>query len=205
MDEIKKAERPSDDKSKIKKKKSKEEKVVKENPLDKLSPVHREFCMAYVENLGNGTRAYMSAFPKVKETSARTEASKLLVKPNIRDAIQHLYSLLWAKRTDDLEKSKTYNLIHCIGDSDIADVIDLEHGTLAVKSLSEIPAKAVKAIQSIEFTEKTTAHGMDRNIKVRMHDKLSALKLRAQLQGMIEEKVENNIEITIRPAEKPEE
>ena len=197
-EQIKKAKRP------IKKTKTKN-KTITENPLDKLSPAHKEFCYAYVENMGNGSAAYKKVYPKAKDTSARANAVKLLANVNIKQAIQHLYTQIWQKRTEDLEKSKTYTLIHSIGNSDISDVIDLENNTLEVKSLSEIPESARKAIQSIDFVEKSTPNGPDRNIKIKMYDKLSALKLRAQIQGMIEEKVENNIEIHVAPAERPAE
>ena len=174
------------------------------NPLDKLSAAHKEFCYAYVENLGNGSAAYKKAYSTVKDTTARANAVKLLANTNIKQAIDYLYTQMWLKRTEDLEKSKTYTLIHCVGESDISDVIDLEGGTLSVKDFNEIPEKARKSIQSIDFTEKQTQFGPDRNIKIKMYDKLSALKLRAQLQGMVEEKVEHSGTIEILPAQKPE-
>ena len=217
MTEIKPAVRPEAEEVKQKpvKKKAVKKKVKKgakkkavktegNNPLDKLSPAHREFCYAYVENLGNGTRAYMSAYPNAKESTAAVNASQLLIKANIKQAIQHLYTQIWAKRTEDLEKSKTYTLIHCVGEADIADVIDLEGGTLTVKALADIPEKARKSIQSIDFTEKQTQFGPDRNIKIKMYDKLSALKLRAQIQGILaEDDNKSTVEIVIKPAERP--
>lgn len=49
--------------------------------------LEKAFPAAYVENGLNGTQAYLSVKPEVKEITASSEASKLLRKPSIREAI----------------------------------------------------------------------------------------------------------------------
>lgn len=53
----------------------------------KLSESHKKFADYFLE-LGNGTEAYMKAYPKCKkETTARTNASRLLTNANIKSYI----------------------------------------------------------------------------------------------------------------------
>lgn len=47
------------------------------------NPCHEAFCLEYMKNGFNATRAYMSVYPDTKEPSARASASELLTKPNI--------------------------------------------------------------------------------------------------------------------------
>lgn len=48
-----------------------------------LTESQKVFCREWVYDF-NGTRAYKVAFPASKDTTARTEASKLLANPNVR-------------------------------------------------------------------------------------------------------------------------
>jgi phage terminase small subunit len=52
-----------------------------------VTPLQERFVFEYLKDQ-NGTRAYLRAKPGVKETTARTEASKLLAKPNVAVAVQ---------------------------------------------------------------------------------------------------------------------
>lgn len=169
-----------------------------------LSPAHTAFVKEYVSNFGNATRAYMYAYPKARGATARVQACKLLTKHNIVSAIEQEYTRLWKDKDAEFEKSKTYQMIHVIGSSNIADVIDLKEGTLTVKDIDDIPLAAQQAIQSIEMVEKETEHGVDRHLKVKLHPKLAALELRAKIQKMIDNKLELEGEIIIRPAVRPD-
>lgn len=124
------------------------------DPLDKLSPLHRAFCYAYVENGGNGTRAYMLVYPKCSYNAASVRAYDLLRTDKIIAGIKQIYSKIWKDRETDIEKGKTYNQIHALALADISEVIDLKGGTLSVKTLDDIPEHARKAIQSIEYIRK---------------------------------------------------
>jgi hypothetical protein len=171
------------------------------DPLDKLSPLHRAFCYAYVENGGNGTRAYMLVYPKCSYNAASVRAYDLLRTDKIIAGIKQIYSKIWKDRETDIEKGKTYNQIHALALADISEVIDLKGGTLSVKTLDDIPEHARKAIQSIEYIRKNTKDGVDENIKVKMYSKLEALKVRAQIQNMMKTEDETKtIEIVIKPA-----
>ena len=51
------------------------------------NPSHEAFCLEYMKNGFNATRAYMSVYPDTKEPSARASASELLTNLNITKRI----------------------------------------------------------------------------------------------------------------------
>lgn len=170
-------------------------------PPDTLKPEHHEFVRSYVANGGNGTQAYLSAYPRCKYDTARANAPKLLALTCISEALEIEYSKYWKDKNKDIEKSKTYQLIHHCGDVDVADIFNNEYN---LKPLNEIPKTARLAIQSIKRTTKTTKFGVDETIEVTLVPKLQALELRAKIQKMIETKIDMApMEIVILPAERP--
>jgi hypothetical protein len=75
--------------SAVKPGKSKTAKPVETEP-EESAPKLTELEAAFVEQYlidKNGTRSYLRVKPNAKETTARTEASKLLAKPNVRAAL----------------------------------------------------------------------------------------------------------------------
>jgi hypothetical protein len=171
----------------------------------KLSPAHQRFVKAYISTYGKQTRAYMEAYSQKNRKAASVGATMIMKRQPIRDAIEAEYKRIWGEKDLEIEKSKTYLMIHAIGESNIADVVDLENGSLRVKDLSKIPLDAQQAIQAIEFEEKETQYGVNKSIKVKMHPKLAALELRAKIQKMISDKMEFEGEIIVRPARRPDE
>jgi hypothetical protein len=70
-----------------------------------LDPWQETFCWAYVVNGGHGQSAYLKAKPKVKETTARVESSKLLTSPAILARIESIKlenRKRWAVTADDV-------------------------------------------------------------------------------------------------------
>ena len=169
-----------------------------------LTPAQKLFVKEFIMACGNATAAYRRAYPQATYSSARSLSSRLLRNVDVINAITAEYSKIWKGIDTEIEKCKTYLMIHSIGDSDISDVVDLENGTLEVKSLSEIPSKARQAIQSIRFHERETKSGVDRVLEVKMHPKLQALELRAKLQGMLDSKRDFTGELTVIPAVREE-
>ena len=170
--------------------------------LDILKPEHRMFVAEYVACAGNGTEAYMKAYPKAKYNTARANAPKLLALTCISEAIEIQSDKYWKDKDKEIEKSKTYRLIHFCGDVDIADIFTNEYD---VKPLNEIPLTARLAIQSIKKTEKITKYGTDKTVEVTLVNKLSALQLRATMQGMLSDKSESDdMIITVGLAVRPD-
>lgn len=54
------------------------------------NPSHEAFCLEYMKNGFNATRAYMSVYPDTKEPSARASASELLTNLNITKRITEI-------------------------------------------------------------------------------------------------------------------
>lgn len=184
---------------------AKKKKENKESAFDKLSDKHKLFVMNYIKNFGNATKAYLDTYTTSAYDSARVDASKLLTKSNVKQAIDEEYAKRFKEIQTETEKTKTYQLIKAVADTSIDEVIDMENGTLIVKSLSEIPSYAKHAIQNVELIEKSTPNGVDRTLKVKLHSKLQALKLRAEIQRLIDPKNENQqLEIIIKPAVRPD-
>lgn len=176
-----------------------------ESAFDGLSDKHKLFVMNHIKNMGNQTRAYMDTYPNAQYDTARAKSSELVSKDNVKRAIDEKNLEVYADIMTDLEKNKTYQLIKSIGDSTIADVIDLEGGSLKVKSLSDIPETALHSIQSIAMDEKDGSNGYSKNLKVTMHNKLNALKARAEIQKLIDPKAEvQKLEIIVKPAQRPD-
>jgi len=172
--------------------------------FDKLKDKQKLFVKYYIKHFAVAYKAYKEIHPNVDNNVAMVEASRLLRNPNIKAAIAEEYQKIYSEIQSDIEKSKTYQLIHALGNSDISDVVDLENGTLTVKDLKDIPIDALQTILAIEFTEKETAQGIDKNIKVRLQPKLQALELRAKIQKLISVSEDNKLEIIVKPAVWPQ-
>ena len=173
--------------------------------FDSLAPKHQLFVKQYIIHNGKGGPAYREVYKGVKDIYvASANANRLMRNPKIRQAVDDEYSKIFKDKDSEIERSKTYQLIHSIGNTNIADVIDLEGGTLTVKDISEIPIEAREAIESIKSREKEGKYGVERVLEVKMHDKIKALELRAKLQGMLQEKMELTGEIIVKPAERPD-
>ena len=178
----------------------------KESAFDKLSDRHKILVLNYIKNLCNKTRAYMDTYPKAKYDTARTKSCELFAKDNIKAAIDEKMAEQFAEIQTETEKNKTYQLIKAIGDATVDEVIDLAGKTLTVKSLDEISPEARHAIASVQYDKKESDNSMSENIKVTFHNKLNALKLRAEIQKMIDPKNDTSkLEITVTPAERPTE
>jgi phage terminase small subunit len=176
----------------------------KETALSKLSDKHKLFVKNYIANFAVAYKAYMATYPNASYNTARTKGPELVAKDVVKKAIEEEYQETYAAIQTETEKSKTYQLIHSIGSSDISDVVDLEEGTLRVKNLSEIPIEALPSIQSIEMDEKQSESGFSKNLKIKLHPKLKALEMRARIQKLIDTKDDmSQVDIVIKPAVRP--
>jgi hypothetical protein len=171
--------------------------------IKKLNPKHQQFIKEYINCGGNAVQAYMKVYPKAQYETAKVNASKLLTITNLIQAIDDEYKKIWPEKDTDIEKSKTYQMIYLLGNSNIADIIDIKNGRLRVKDFKDIPSSALQAIQSIECDERETPNGIHRSIKIKMYSKIQSLELRAKIQRLIDNKIEAPIEIEIKRAVRP--
>jgi phage terminase small subunit len=184
-------------------KKNKKE-VKEKSAFDSLAPKHQLFVKQYIICNGKGGPAYRQVYTVKDIFTASVNANRLLKNAKIKQAIDDEYKKIFKDKDSEIEQSKTYKLIHSISNTNIADVINLESGTLEVKDISEIPVEAQEAIESIQSREKMGKYGPEKVLIVKMHDKIKAIELRAKLQGMLQDKMELTGEIVVSPAKRPD-
>ena len=66
------------------------------------------FCMEYVKNGSNGTKAYMKAYSNCTEETARRNASKLLTNTDIQDYIRELQNKTESKNIMNTIQKKEF-------------------------------------------------------------------------------------------------
>jgi phage terminase small subunit len=69
-----------------------------------LTEKMKYFCREYVDNLGNGTQAYLTAYNSDSPTAAAIESSRLLARPDIRDYINSLNKPMEQQTITDRQK-----------------------------------------------------------------------------------------------------
>ena len=177
-----------------------------ETAFDKLTDKQKLFVSNYVgPYLYNATRAYMAVFPKTTYGSAGVESHKLLKNPKIKAAVDEISAKQFADIQSDIAKNETYQKIKALSDMSIEEVVDLVGRTLTVKSLDEIPPNARFAIKSIKYDRKESDSSISENISVTFYDKLNALKLLGEIQGLIDRDAEKQqVEIIVTPAQRPD-
>lgn len=144
--------------------------------LERLPLKERMFVLEYVKDFHATGAALRSGYsPK----SARQIASRLLSKASISIALQCFYrERREASKTtvEDIEKVLDQILF-----TNITDIISItKDGLTFMKEGDELPDAAKTAIKNVKFNE--NMNGI--SIKVTMHDKIAALKLRGMQLGM---------------------
>ena len=156
-----------------------EKRKVKKGNVDKngLTKQHHAFVREYIRDY-NGYAAAVRA--KYSARSARSQASILLTKQNIQEAIgreeKKLQNRFYAT------KEKILRELNIIGFSDIADYVNVDaEGTVSVKAFDQLPLALSRAIKSVKEKKKKMQVGED-NIYVTdiqtefvLHDKIAAL------------------------------
>ena len=142
-----------------------------------MTNAQKIFCNEYLIDL-NATRAYKVAYPNCKKDStARTNGSKLLTNTNIQSFINRKMEER-EKRTEITQDMVIQELAR-IAFLDIRKLYN-ENGNL--KNIQDIDENTVKAISSLETLEEYEGYGEDREKigdtqKVKLLDKTKALEL----------------------------
>jgi phage terminase small subunit len=129
----------------------------------RLTPKEERFVEEYLVDL-NGTAAYRRAFPKAGPATARTNASQLLAKANVRAAVR--------KRRQQVEQRTKVTAERVVRElarlafADLGDVADLSDPDQP-RLKRHIPPDARRALQEVSRTQ----HG----VKIKLADKQAAL------------------------------
>lgn len=119
-------------------------------PLEALPPIEQRFVLEYIKDF-NATRAYLRVKPHVKETTAATEAGKLLGKPEIQAALQAASARLVEKM--ELTSERTLREIARLAYFDPRKLLDSQGRPKPLHELDDDTAAAIAGleVQQIEL------------------------------------------------------
>lgn len=142
-----------------------------------LKPIEERFCWEYVHRSENGTRAYLVTHPKVKESTAQVESSKLLSKPIIKSRIASIKAEMMSRLM-----SSVVNYHRNVLDTDRMAYLD-EMGRC--KPLNELTDEQRSIL---EFEQVAKTDGVKTLLKIPSRHQ-TAVEL-AKIMGMNKDKVE---------------
>jgi phage terminase small subunit len=157
-----------------------------------LRPRELAFVHAYVAG-PIGTRGVGAAAAQAAGYQSRSRqalavrASKLLATPRVQAAIHGHFDRL------ELTTERVLREISAIAFSDITDVIEWDHQEVQLHPSVELPGLVTTAIARID----QTAGPAGQSVRVRMHDKIGALKLLAKILRLGEEPSTSPVEAVL--------
>lgn len=144
-----------------------------------IDPQHKEFCRQYIQDF-NGGAAYIRAGYEVSSAVARTNASRLLKRPDIQTYLRELTGSIAL----EAELTQTWVLKHLKSrvETTIVDVADISpSGEISIKDLKKLPRHVLGAIQEISNTLDEQGRPQ---IKLKMKSGDSELRLLAKFTGV---------------------
>lgn len=143
----------------------------------KITNKNKLFCEEYIFDW-NGSRAYKAAYPNVKDSTARTQASLLLTNPNILAYIEEMQ--------DDLQKhagvSRLRNLLE-LKKMAYSNMSDFKEDWMTEKDFDQLSEDTKAALSEIQYTKRPTVNGMELIVKFKVHDKLKAIEAINKMLG----------------------
>lgn len=150
-------------------------------PLKDLNEKQKKFCREYIYDF-NGTRAYLEAYPDSSEEAARSSASDLLTKPNIKAHIDDIKNKL--EENAGISRLKVLNEHMKLAFSSIAHM----HNTwVERKKFDELTDEQKSCIAEIQTQTGETGE----MVKIKLYDKQKSLDAISKMLGYNEaEKVQ---------------
>jgi phage terminase large subunit len=146
--------------------------------LPKLSPKHQVFVSKYLE-LWNATRAYMVAYPRASEDSARALAANLLANVNIRAHISVRLSEIHMSADEALQRLRdmaTGDIGQFIDDDGVSLVDTDDAGNVT-------PKKGTRLIKRLKTKKIPTIHGDIQETEIELYDAQSAIEKILRVSG----------------------
>ncbi len=151
-----------------------------EDTVPELNEQHQMFADDWM-NHGNATRAYRNAgYQPGTEGSARACASQLLARKDIQAYIR-FHQKARSQRLK-INADKVHEELGRIAFSDFFDAADFADGFLKVKD--ELPKAVRVTVASVKHKIKTNEKSEEKEIEVKLHDKMSALKVLAKFYAL---------------------
>lgn len=166
----------------------------------RLTEKHKRFAEEFLVDLDQGA-AYRRAGYKVKnDATARANASRLLTNANVQAYIQEIREQ--QKERTLITADRVLQELARIGFANITDVLSFNGNSVTIKDSGELEPDVTASIAEVSMTETETEFSTRRVIKLKMHNKLEALKLLAVHTGVsqpkaIEEEVSTGIELQL--------
>lgn len=163
----------------------------KQLPVE-LTDQEELFCLEYVANGGNATRAYLRVKPTTKYGAARTGASYWMARPSIQARIAEIRAGL-AHEAEvalvDLAKK-----LKAIAFTDLRDVAEFDGVKLTLKPFDELTPDAIYALDEVS----TEPSEWGRKLKFKLQDRRAALRDLAELFGFIKKEIKVGVEGEVR-------
>ena len=168
--------------------------------MTSLSNQQKLFCQKYLELGMNGTQAYLNVYKNVKkESTARTNASRLLTNANIQEYINELQEKVEEKAIvsiEDIVKELT-----AIAFTDRTKISKMNKKKMKLESGTEIDYEDVEfeLTENLDENTKKVISGYKKGkfgLSVETYDKLKALELLGKYLGMFKDEaptINNNI------------
>lgn len=128
--------------------------TMKEERRDKkaLTPAKIKFCEEYVGNGGNATRAYLAAYPHIKnKASANSNCQRLLKDQSVQDYIWSLQEDL--RRHSDVTKQEILHFITSAMRVDIRDFLTVKDGKIQWKDSDEWTNEMAMLVEDVRETK----------------------------------------------------
>lgn len=152
------------------------------NAKDALTPRQRRFVAQYCVDYNASAAAIRAGYA---EGSARQQGYALLQLPAVRAAIaEHLEVLTEAA---DVEAIRVIAEAKCIAHFNVQDILAAIQNRGTIEGLLAADREVTAAVSEITVREVPDEDGPESIIKLKFHDKLQALKLLAQIKGMMSE------------------
>lgn len=156
----------------------------------RMAELETAFAEEYVRNGGNKTAAYLKIHPQARRITAHTAGGKYYMREGVKRRIAELQARAVPPAlgstpmmpADAREVIEGY--LHVIR-AKITDVCSWNaHGVIALKESAKLPADVAFAIHEITF------HPVHGTMRVRMYDKLTALRALGEARGVFNATIE---------------
>ena len=153
-----------------------------------MTEKQKRFCEEYIFDW-NGVRAYQKVFKDANYNSARSKASQLLAKVNIKEYVGELQK--------DLEKVAKISRLKVINEYQklaFTSIADLHNTWIERKQFDELTPEQKAAISEVFTRTRKDDNGIEyEEVRIKLHDKQKALEAISKMLGYNEpEKVEHS-------------
>lgn len=171
---------------------------IKEEKLKEPTESQKRFCEEYIFDW-NGTRAYMAAYPESSEPAARSSASDLLAKPNIKAYIEDIQK--------DLEKIAGISRLQVLREHQklaFSSIAHLHNTWVTRKEFESLTEDQKASIEEISTQLKTTRNSdgtLEENeyVKIKLYSKQKSLDSINKMLGYDEpEKIALSADETVK-------